>query len=168
MKLRQLGRDGPFVSAIGLGCLGLSLSPASSDYAEGRATLDRALDLGINFLDTADAYGDGESERFLADALKARRTQIFIASKFGNLRGGTSGRKVDGRPEYVATACEASLLRMGIDVIDLYYQHRVDPLVPIEDTIGAMRNLVQQGKVRYIGLSEASSATIHRAHAVQP
>jgi aryl-alcohol dehydrogenase-like predicted oxidoreductase len=168
MKFRQLGRNGPRVSAIGLGCLSLSLVPSSPDYAEGRATLDRALDLGMNFLDTADAYGDGSSELFLADALKARRERIFLATKFGNLRSAASDRKVDGRPEYVARACEASMKRLGIDVIDLYYLHRVDPLVPIEDTIGAMRVLVEQGKVRYLGLSEASVATLRRAHATHP
>src|SRR5450432_3066744 len=150
MKTRQLGRNGPRVSAIGLGCLSLSLKPENPDYAEARATLDRALDLGIDFLDTADAYGDGTSELFLADALRTRRGQIFLATKFGNLRGGSSGRKVDGRPEYVQQACEASLKRLGVDVIDLYYQHRVDLLVPIEDTIGAMKKLIESGKVRYI------------------
>jgi aryl-alcohol dehydrogenase-like predicted oxidoreductase len=168
MKYRQLGRNGPRVSAIGLGCLSLSLKAESPDYAEARATLNRALDLGINFLDTADAYGDGTSEQFLADALRTQRGRIFLATKFGNLRGSAGGRKVDGRPEYVQKACEASLKRLGIDVIDLYYQHRVDPLVPIEDTIGAMKKLVESGKVRYIGLSEASVGTIQRAHATHP
>jgi aryl-alcohol dehydrogenase-like predicted oxidoreductase len=168
MNFRQLGRNGPRVSAIGLGCLSLSLKPESPDYQEAHATLDRALDLGINFLDTADAYGDGTSELFLAAALRTRRERIFLATKFGNLRGGGSDRKVDGRPEYVQKACEASLKRLGIDVIDLYYQHRVDPLVPIEDTIGAMKKLVEEGKVRYVGLSEASVGTIKRAHATHP
>jgi aryl-alcohol dehydrogenase-like predicted oxidoreductase len=168
MKFRQLGRNGPRVSAIGLGCLSLSLKPGHPDYAEGRATLDRALELGINFIDTADAYGDGASELFLADVLRKRRKQIFLATKFGNLRGSGTGRKVDGRPEYVQQACAASLTRLGIDVIDLYYLHRVDPLVPIEDTIGAMKKLVAAGKVRYIGLSEASVRTLRRAHATHP
>jgi aryl-alcohol dehydrogenase-like predicted oxidoreductase len=168
MRYRQLGRDGPRVSAIGLGCLSLSIKAGNPDYAEARATLDRALELGVNFLDTADAYGDGASEQFLNDALRTRRDRIFIATKFGNLRGGGNDRKVDGRPEYVQKACEASLQRMGIDVIDLYYQHRVDPLVPIEDTVGAMKKLVESGKVRYIGLSEASVLSIRRAHAIHP
>jgi aryl-alcohol dehydrogenase-like predicted oxidoreductase len=168
MKYRQLGRDGPRVSAIGLGCLSLSLKSGSPDYAEARATLDRALELGVNFLDTADAYGDGTSEQFLADALRTQRERIFIATKFGNLRGGGGDRKVDGRPEYVQQACEASLKRLGVDVIDLYYLHRVDPLVPIEDTIGAMKKLVEGGKVRYVGLSEASVQSIERAHATHP
>jgi aryl-alcohol dehydrogenase-like predicted oxidoreductase len=168
MKQRQLGPNGPRVSAIGLGCMGLTFDHGTPEGMEALATLDRALDLGIDFFDTADGYGDGKSEQFLGTAFKGRRDRIFIATKFGNLRAGGGDRKIDGRPEYVPKACEASLKRLGIDVIDLYYLHRVDPLVPIEETVGAMQKLVQQGKVRYIGLSEASPATIRRAHATHP
>ena len=168
MKQRQLGPNGPRVSAIGLGCMGLTSDPGTPEGAEALATVDRALDLGIDFFDTADGYGDGKSEQFLGAAFKGRRDRIFIASKFGNLRAGGGDRKIDGRPEYVPKACDASLKRLGIDVIDLYYLHRVDPLVPIEETVGAMQKLVQQGKVRYIGLSEASPASIRRAHAIHP
>jgi len=168
MKQRQLGPNGPRVSAIGLGCMGLTFDHGTPEGMEALATLDRALDLGIDFFDTADGYGDGKSEQFLGTAFKGRRDRIFIATKFGNLRAGGGDRKIDGRPEYVPKACDASLKRLGIDVIDLYYLHRVDPLVPIEDTVGAMQKLVQQGKVRHIGLSEASPATIRRAHATHP
>jgi aryl-alcohol dehydrogenase-like predicted oxidoreductase len=168
MKQRQLGPNGPRVSAIGLGCMGLTFDHGTPEGMEALATLDRALDLGIDFFDTADGYGDGKSEQFLGTAFKGRRDRIFIATKFGNLRAGGGDRKIDGRPEYVPKACDASLKRLGIDVIDLYYLHRVDPLVPIEETVGAMQKLVQQGKVRYIGLSEASPATIRRAHATHP
>jgi aryl-alcohol dehydrogenase-like predicted oxidoreductase len=168
MKQRQLGASGPRVSAIGLGCLGLTLDHGTPEGIEALATFDRALELGIDFFDTADGYGDGKSEQFLGAAFKGRRDRIFIATKFGNLRGGGSDRKIDGRPEYVPKACDASLARLGIDVIDLYYLHRVDPLVPIEETVGAMQKLVEQGKVRYLGLSEASPSTIRRAHATHP
>jgi len=168
MKQRQLGMNGPRVSAIGLGCLGLTLDHGTPEGIEALSALDRALDLGIDFFDTADGYGDGKSEQFLGTAFKGRRDRIFIATKFGNLRGGGSDRKIDGRPEYVPRACDASLARLGIDVIDLYYLHRVDPLVPIEETVGAMQKLVEQGKVRYIGLSEASPSSIRRAHATHP
>jgi aryl-alcohol dehydrogenase-like predicted oxidoreductase len=168
MKQRQLGANGPRVSAIGLGCLGLTLDHGTPEGIEALATLDRALELGIDFFDTADGYGDGKSEQFLGTAFRDRRERIFIATKFGNLRGGGSDRKIDGRPEYVPKACESSLKRLGIDAIDLYYLHRVDPEVPIEDTVGAMQKLVQQGKVRYLGLSEASPSTIRRAHAIHP
>ncbi len=168
MQYRRLGPSGPRVSAIGLGCLGMSPPYVAQDDSESRATLDLALDLGINFFDTADAYGDGKNEQLLGDVFKGKRGRIFIATKFGNLRRAGSDRKVDGRPDYVRTACEASLKRLGTDVIDLYYQHRVDPLVPIEETVGAMKALVEQGKVRYIGLSEASPKTIRRAHATHP
>jgi aryl-alcohol dehydrogenase-like predicted oxidoreductase len=168
MKQRQLGANGPRVSAIGLGCLGLTLDHGTPEGIEALATLERALDLGIDFFDTADGYGDGKSEQFLGAAFKGKRDRVFIATKFGNLRAAGSDRKIDGRPEYVPKACEASMKRLGIDVIDLYYLHRVDPLVPIEDTIGAMKKLVEQGKVRYLGLSEASPSTIRRAHATHP
>ena len=168
MKQRQLGANGPRVSAIGLGCLGLTLDHGTPEGMEALATLDRALDLGIDFFDTADGYGDGKSEQFLGIAFKGKRDRIFIATKFGNLRAAGSDRKIDGRPEYVPKACDASLKRLGIDVIDLYYLHRVDPLVPIEETVGAMQKLVQQGKVRHVGLSEASPSTIRRAHATYP
>lgn len=168
MKQRQLGPNGPRVSAIGLGCMGLTFAHGTPEGVEALSMLDRALELGIDFFDTADGYGDGKSERFLGAAFKGRRDRVFIATKFGNLRAGGGDRKVDGRPDYVSKACDASLERLGIDVIDLYYLHRVDPLVPIEETVGAMQKLVQQGKVRYIGLSEASPATIRRAHAIHP
>ena len=168
MKQRQLGANGPRVSAIGLGCLGLTLDHGTPEGIEALATLERALDLGIDFFDTADGYGDGKSEQFLGAAFKGKRNRIFIATKFGNLRAAGSDRKIDGRPEYVPKACEASMKRLGIDVIDLYYLHRVDPLVPIEETVGAMKKLVEQGKVRYLGLSEASPSTIRRAHAIHP
>jgi aryl-alcohol dehydrogenase-like predicted oxidoreductase len=168
MRQRQLGKNGPRVSAIGLGCMGLTLDAATPDGVEARSMLDRALDIGIDFFDTADGYGDGKSEQLLGAAFKGRRQRIFIATKFGNLRQSAGDRKVDGRPDYVPKACNASLKRLGIDVIDLYYLHRVDPLVPIEDTVGAIRKLVEQGKVRYIGLSEASAKTIRRAHSTHP
>jgi aryl-alcohol dehydrogenase-like predicted oxidoreductase len=168
MKYRQLGTAGPAVSAVGLGCMGMTTAYGIPDEAESLATLDRALGLGINFWDTADAYGEGRNEQLLAMALKGRRERVVIATKFGNLRRAGSDRKVDGRPDYVAAACEASLRNLGVDVIDLYYLHRVDPLVPIEDTVGAMKKLVEQGKVRYLGLSEASMTTIRRAHRIHP
>jgi len=168
MKQRQLGANGPRVSAIGLGCLGLILDHGTSEGIEALATLDRALELGIDFFDTADGYGEGKSEQFLGTAFKGRREKVFIATKFGNLRAGGGDRKIDGRPDYVPRACEASLKRLGIDVIDLYYLHRVDPQVPIEDTVGAMGKLVEQGKVRYLGLSEVSPSTLRRAHATHP
>ena len=168
MKDRRLGPEGPRVSALGLGCMNMVFPEGSPGYARSLATLDHALELGIDFIDTADAYGDGASERLLGEFLGGRRDRVYIATKFGNLRMSASDRKVDGRPEYAKSACEASLKRLGIDVIDLYYLHRVDPLVPIEDTVGAMKQLVEQGKVRFIGLSEASPATIRRAHAIHP
>ncbi|MGE5094603.1 MAG: aldo/keto reductase [Betaproteobacteria bacterium] len=168
MKMRTLGSSLE-VSAIGLGCMGMSEFYGGRDEAESIATLHRALDLGVTFLDTADMYGVGRNEELVGRAIRGRRQGLVVATKFGNVRGEDgSFRGVDGRPEYVRCACEASLKRLGIDAIDLYYQHRVDPNTPIEDTVGAMADLVRQGKVRYIGLSEAAAATIRRAHKVHP
>lgn len=169
MPHRGLGRGPQTVSALGLGCMGMSEFYGPGDDQESLATLERAMERGITFLDTADAYGMGENELLVGQFLRGRREQIFLATKFGNVRtpdGGWSG--VSGRPDYVHSACEASLRRLGVDVIDLYYQHRVDTDVPIEETVGAMAQLVQQGKVRFLGLSEAAPATIRRAAAVHP
>ena len=165
---RRLG-NGLTVSAIGLGCMGMSDFYGPSDEAANLAVLNHALDRGIDFLDTADMYGVGRNEQLLAKVLKTRRDDAVLATKFGNVRA-PDGRmlRIDGSPRYVAEACEASLARLGIETIDLYYQHRVDPSVPIEETVGAMARLVEAGKVRHIGLSEASAATIRRAHAVHP
>jgi len=169
MEQRRLGTRGALVSALGLGCMGMSEFYGTPDERESVATIHRALELGINFLDTADAYGPFRNEELVGRAIQGRRDQVVLATKFGNTRlpDGKWG-PVNGRPEYVRQACEASLRRLGLDVIDLYYQHRVDPTVPIEDTVGAMAELVRQGKVRYLGLSEAAPATIRRAHAVHP
>jgi aryl-alcohol dehydrogenase-like predicted oxidoreductase len=163
---RRLGATGPFVSALGLGCMQIGSGGAAGE-ARAHAALARALELGIDFFDTADVYGSGASETALAPFLAGARDRVFLATKFGQQPAG-SERRVDGRPEYVARACEESLRRLRVDVIDLYYQHRVDPEVPIEDTMGAMKRLVEQGKVRYLGLSEAAPATLRRAHAVHP
>jgi aryl-alcohol dehydrogenase-like predicted oxidoreductase len=169
VKYRQLGRNGPRVSAIGLGCSGMSGDYGVPDDAESIATVHRAIDLGLNFFDTSDAYSAGRNEELLARALKGRRDGLIIASKFGNIRGpGGERGGTNSRPDYVPVACEASLKRLGIDVIDVYYQHRVDPNVPIEDTVGAMAKLIEQGKVRYLGLCEAGPNTIRRAHSVHP
>ncbi len=169
MKTRRLGRDGLTVSAIGLGCMGMSEFYGDRDEAGATRTLHAAFDDGVTFLDTADMYGSGHNEELIGRAIRGRRDGLVIATKFGNVRGPNGEFKgIDGRPEYVIAACEASLKRLGIDTIDLYYQHRVDANTPIEDTVGAMATLVAQGKVRHLGLSEAAPATIRRAHAVHP
>lgn len=169
METRKLGRQGLEVSALGLGCMGMSDFYGTRDEAESIATINRALDLGVTFLDTADMYGVGANEELIGRAVRERRDGVVVATKFGNVRGPDgSFRGVNGHPDYVRQSCDASLKRLGLDVIDLYYQHRVDPKVPIEDTIGAMAGLVTAGKVKYLGLSEASPATIRRAHAVHP
>jgi aryl-alcohol dehydrogenase-like predicted oxidoreductase len=168
VEQRTLGKSALAVSAIGLGCMSMSNVYGKCDDAESIAVVHHALDLGVNFLDSSDMYGWGQNEELLGRALRGRRDRVVLATKFGNLRkpDGTAG--VNGRPEYVPQACEASLKRLGVDTIDLYYQHRVDPSVPIEETVGAMARLVEQGKVRFLGLSEASPATVRRAHAVHP
>ncbi len=166
---RTLGRQGLTVSAIGLGCMGMSDFYGPADRATNLRVLNHALDIGVNFLDTADMYGVGSNEELLAEVLQSRRHEIVLATKFGNVRAPTGEfLGVDGRPEYVIASCDASLKRLRIDHIDLYYQHRVDPKVPIEETVGAMARLVESGKVRHLGLSEASAATIRRAAAVHP
>jgi aryl-alcohol dehydrogenase-like predicted oxidoreductase len=171
MDRRTLGPDGPAVSEIGLGCMGMSAFYGASDDGEATATIHRALDLGCNFLDTSDMYGPHTNERLVGAAIRERRDEVFLATKFG-IRlikdDDLIHREINGRPEYVHAACDASLERLGVDHIDLYYQHRVDPNTPIEETVGAMGELVAAGKVRYLGLSEASAETIRRAHAVHP
>ena len=170
MQKRTLGCNGPQVSALGLGCMGMSAFYGPRDDAESLATLDAALDLGVNFLDTADMYGPHTNERLLARLLARRRNEVVLATKFGIVLDpdNPARRGVNGHPDYVRSSCEGSLKRLGVDCIDLYYLHRVDPLVPIEETVGAMAELVQAGKVRYLGLSEASADTLRRAAAVHP
>jgi len=171
MKERTLGPNGPAVSQIGLGCMGMSAFYGAADEGEALATLARALDLGCNFLDTSDMYGPYTNEELVGGAIAQRRDEVFLATKFGIKlvsEDNLIDRVIDGRPEYVREACDASLRRLSVDHIDLYYQHRVDPNTPIEETVGAMAELVTAGKVRYIGLSEASAQTIRRAHAVHP
>ena len=169
MNTRKLGEQGLEVSVLGLGCMGMSDFYGSRNEAESTATINRAIDLGVDFLDTADMYGVGANEELIGRVVRERREHIIVATKFGNVRGADGSFKgVNGHPDYVREACDASLRRLGIDVIDLYYQHRVDPAVPIEDTVGAMAGLVTAGKVRFLGLSEAAPTTIRRAHATHP
>ena len=169
MRTRKLGSQGLTVTALGLGCMGMSDFYAGRDDAESVATIHRALDLGCTFLDTADVYGPYTNEELVGRAIKGRRHEIVLATKFGNVRGPDKGwAGVNGRPEYVKQACDASLKRLGVDHVDLYQQHRVDRSVPIEETVGAMADLITAGKVRFLGLSEASAATIRRAHRAHP
>lgn len=168
MKTRTLGRNGPKISAIGLGCMVMTGDYGPAAEAESIATIRYALDLGVNFLDTADVYGNGENERIVGKALSGRRGEAVLATKFGNVFQPGMARGNNGRPDYVPLACDVSLKRLGVEVIDLYYLHRVDPAVPIEDTVGAMARLVAAGKVRYLGLSEVSAASLRKAHAVHP
>jgi aryl-alcohol dehydrogenase-like predicted oxidoreductase len=170
MQQRKLGTQGLLVSELGLGCMGMSDFYGPRDDAESVATLERSCELGVTFLDTSDAYGPHRNEELLGGVIRRRRDKFVIATKFGIVRtpSDPSRREINGRPEYVRSACDASLKRLGIDAIDLYYQHRVDPKTPIEDTVDAMAQLVKQGKVRYLGLSEAGDATIRRAHKVHP
>jgi aryl-alcohol dehydrogenase-like predicted oxidoreductase len=166
---RTLGRQGLEVSAIGLGCMGMSDFYGDADEATNLAVLNHAIDIGVNFLDTADMYGVGRNEELLGRVLETRRSEVILATKFGNVRAANGDfLGIDGTPEYVASACDASLKRLGVDQIDLYYQHRVDPNVPIEETVGAMARLVESGKVRFLGLSEASAETIRRAARIHP
>ncbi|MDY7569063.1 aldo/keto reductase [Pseudomonas sp. CCC4.1] len=171
MHTRQLGKDGPQVSAIGLGCMGMTdFYTTGSDTREAVATLHHALELGINLLDTADIYGPHTNEELIGQAIRGKREQVFLASKFGIVRdpANPAFRDINGRPEYIRQAVEGSLKRLGVETLDLYYQHRMDPNVPVEETVGALSGLVKAGKVRYLGLSEASVATLERAHKVHP
>jgi aryl-alcohol dehydrogenase-like predicted oxidoreductase len=168
MKNTVLGDGGPRVSALGLGCMGMSTAYGERNEAESIATIHEALDLGVDLLDSSDAYGNGHNESLLGKALAGRRDQAFLITKFGNIRLPDGKGAVDGSPEYVAKACDVSLERLGTDHIDLYFQHRVDADVPIEETVGAMARLIEAGKVRYIGLSEAGPETLRRAHATHP
>jgi aryl-alcohol dehydrogenase-like predicted oxidoreductase len=166
MDIRHLGKNGPSVSAMGLGCMSMSQAYGTRDDAESLRTLRRALDLGVTFLDTADVYGEGHNETLVGEGIKGRRPEVFLATKCGILHGGRKG--LDGSPEYIHSACEASLKRLGTDVIDLYYLHRKDPKTPIEASVGAMADLVREGKVRHLGLSEVAPSTLQRACAVHP
>src|SRR5271154_7055003 len=170
MRKVKLGSQGAYVSRMGLGCMGMSEFYGECNDAESAATLLRALDLGVTFLDTADTYGIGDNEELVGKTIKSRRGEVFLATKFANIRKKDDPTYwvISGKPEYVRAACDASLKRLGVDHIDLYYQHRVDPEVPIEETVGAMAELVHAGKVRHLGLSEASAASLERAHAVHP
>jgi aryl-alcohol dehydrogenase-like predicted oxidoreductase len=168
MQYRRLGKSTLEASAIGLGCMPMSGIYGKGDDATSIATVQHAIDHGVNFLDSSDMYGWGQNEELLGKAIRGRRDRVLITTKFGQVRNPNGPNLVNGRPEYVAQACDASLKRLGVDVIDLYYQHRVDPSVPIEETVGGMARLIQQGKVRFLGLSEAAPATIRRAHAVHP
>src|SRR5262245_61464803 len=165
---RKLGSEGLSVSTVGLGCMSLSGVYGAADDAESEALIRHAIDLGVDHFDSSDMYGWGHNEEVVGRAIKSQRDRIVLATKFGQIRREGQANGVNGRPDYVVQACDASLKRLGVDVIDLYYQHRVDPNVPIEETVGAMARLVAQGKIRYLGLSEASPATIRRAHAVHP
>jgi aryl-alcohol dehydrogenase-like predicted oxidoreductase len=174
MQTRKLGKNGPTVSALGLGCMGMSISYGEPNDEESIATIHRAIDLGVNLLVTSDAYGNGVNEELVAKAIKGRRDKVLVATKFGNLalasRGGEGGGPAltGGHPDYVPQACEKSLKRLGVETIDIYGMHRMDKAVPIEDTVGAMQRLVEQGKVRYLQLSEAGAQTIRRAHKAHP
>ncbi|HEX6000721.1 MAG TPA: aldo/keto reductase [Hyphomicrobiaceae bacterium] len=165
---RPLGKNGPSISSVGLGCMSLSGVYGAAEDAQSEALIQHAIDSGINHIDTADMYGWGHNEEVVGRAIKGRRDKVVLASKFGQVRGENGANTVNGRPEYVRAACDASLKRLGVDVIDLYYQHRVDPDVPVEETVGAMSRLIEQGKVRYLGLSEAKPERIRRAHATHP
>lgn len=168
LEQRQLGKSALHVSAIGLGCMGLSGTYGPADDTESITLVQKAIDLGVNHLDSSDMYGWGHNEDLIGKALKGRRDQVVLTTKFGQVQNPGGPNQVNGRPEYVVQACDTSLKRLGVDVIDLYYQHRVDPKVPIEETVGGMKRLVEAGKVRFLGLSEAAPETVRRAHRVHP